>query len=238
MINSKRVLAVIPARKGSKGLPGKNYKVLFGKPLFEWTVEAAKASKYIDKILISTDSDIIIEKGKLLQVDVPFIRPYELCTDEAKSIDVLEHAINHYNAISDHYDLIVLLEPTSPLRKGCDIDLALELMLSANAQSVVSISKVTVGHPAFLFKQNSKKFIAPFLSDGWTPKRRQDCDNFFYLDGSVYASQITPLMVKRTFCHEDTVGFELPKWKAFEIDDEVDFFIVESIMKRGFNGEF
>ena len=128
MINGKSILAIIPARSGSKGLPQKNILPLAGKPLIAWTIEVAKESKYIDKLSISTDDEKIAAVAEAHGCDVPFIRPESLSSDKAKTIDVLVHANKYFTEINEVYDYLILLEPTSPLRDSNDIDVAMEIL--------------------------------------------------------------------------------------------------------------
>ena len=135
MINNNKILAVITARAGSKRLPDKNILDLAGKPLIAWTIEPAKQSKFIDKIIVSTDSIKIKNISEKYGVEVPFIRPKELASDSASSISVLKHAILFYK---NKFDYIVLLQPTSPLRKTLDIDNAIK-MLGEKTEAIVSV---------------------------------------------------------------------------------------------------
>ena len=122
MYNNKKILAIIPARGGSKGLPGKNIKPLCGKPLIGWSIEQAQASEYIDEIFVSTDSSEIAAVAESFGVKVPFLRPSELATDTSPSSAFVLHTINYYRSKGHEFDYILLLEPTSPLRKKGDID--------------------------------------------------------------------------------------------------------------------
>ena len=129
MINNKRVVAIIPARGGSKRLPRKNVLPLAGKPLIVWSIEAALASVYIDKTIVSTDDAEIAEISRIAGASVPFMRPPELASDTATSADVVMHALDYLDSQNDHYYYSVLLQPTSPLRTNTDIDAALELCI-------------------------------------------------------------------------------------------------------------
>src|SRR5664280_2509033 len=125
MIKGKKILAIIPARGGSKGLPGKNIKLLSGKPLIGWTIEQSRKSQYIDEIFVSTDSIEIARVSEEFGVKVQHLRPDYLASDGASSMDVISHVISHYEANGSSFDFIILLEPTSPLRKENDIDQAI-----------------------------------------------------------------------------------------------------------------
>lgn len=232
MINGKKVLGIIPARGGSKGLPGKNIKELLGKPLIAWSIEAGKQSAHIDALIVSTDDEKIAEVSRKFGAEVPFLRPPEFASDTATSVDVIAHAVDFMQARGEHFDMIVLLEPTSPLREAQDIDAALELMADGSASAVVSVCEAESTHPAFMFRMESGGHIKTMQSTGFKVLRRQELDPAFFLDGSVYVSDIQTLLSQKTFCHDGTKGLTVPKWKAPEIDDIVDFLVVEAILKH------
>jgi len=139
MINEKKILAIIPARGGSKRLPKKNVRKLFGQPLISWTIGAAKQSKYIDCLIVSTDDDEIAKISSEYGADVPFMRPQELSTDTATSIDVVNHALKYMMSNNEKYDYVLLLQPTSPLRTNKHIDEAIELLILKSADGIVSV---------------------------------------------------------------------------------------------------
>ena len=140
MINNKTILAIIPARGGSKRLPGKNIMPLGGKPLIHWTIEAALASSYVDRVIVSSDEDEILETTRRLGESIPLPRPAELAQDETPTMPVLHHVID---TIGDIYDYILLLQPTSPLRTAADIDNMIETGLAKKADYIVSINEET-----------------------------------------------------------------------------------------------
>ncbi|MDB4173097.1 acylneuraminate cytidylyltransferase family protein, partial [bacterium] len=162
MINGQSVLAVIPARGGSKGLPGKNILKLKDKPLLAWTIEAAKESKYLDHVIVSTDNDDISKAAKDYGCDVPFLRPHELATDEASIYDVLVHALDQ---LKDSYDVLVLLQPTSPLRTFKDIDACLQILSDSNAPSCVSVCEASKS-PNWMYWLDKEDHLTPILQDG------------------------------------------------------------------------
>ncbi len=145
----QNIIAIIPARGGSKRLPCKNIRDLCGKPLIAWTIEQAKNSKFIDKVVVSTDDEEIAAISREYGVDVPFLRPKELATDESPSIDLIKHALDFFKKKGETYDIIILLEPTSPLRKKNDIDAAINLFLERYyySDSLVSLGKVHLENP-------------------------------------------------------------------------------------------
>ena len=233
MINGKEILGIIPARAGSKGLRHKNMKLFCGKPLISWTVEAALKSKYIDKVIVSTDSQdiakIVNQYGEL----APFIRPTFLSTDTALSIDVIRHVCEYSKQqYSKEYDYIALLEPTSPLRETTDIDNAIFKLNTKNVSSVVGISKTESQNPAFLVKKNAKDFISWYDTSQSIGIRRQEVDPIFYLEGSIYVSDRNKLFEENSFYHDETIGYVMSKDKSLEIDDEFDFIMAEALMRH------
>lgn len=232
MYKGKSILAVIPARGGSKGLPGKNIKKLCGKPLIAWSIEQAKNSKYLDKIIVSTDDKNIAEVAKEHGAEVPFLRPAKLANDLTPTVDVLVHLINYLESRKVIFDALMLLEPTSPLRDVKDIDNSIIELFDSNADSVVSVSEVQSTHPNFLVKIDSNNdFIIPYIKN-FKVKRRQDLEKLYFFEGSVYIAKISIIKQKKTFYTDKTIAHIMPKWKSFEIDDYVDFLIVETLMKN------
>jgi CMP-N,N'-diacetyllegionaminic acid synthase len=231
MINQKKVLALVLARAGSKGLPGKNIKLINGKPLIHWTIVSGLGSKYIDDVVVSTDSEDIARVAIQSGAKVPFLRPTELATDTATSVDAILHAVDWLNEHGHNYETIVLLEPTSPLRDSRDIDTALEIMEQNQANSVVSVCRAESLHPAFMYFVNSSGVLHPYTNQQPNGLRRQDVEPVYFLDGTVYCSCTETLRRKNGFYHEDTYAYIVPKWKSLEIDDEDDFVMVETLMK-------
>jgi CMP-N,N'-diacetyllegionaminic acid synthase len=231
MINSKKVLALIPARSGSKGLPGKNVKPLLGKPLIAWPVEAALQSKYVDDVIITTDCEKIAHIGKKFGASAPWLRPEYLANDSSNRIDVINHAIENLTP----YDILVYLEPTSPLTDAYDIDNALDLLVnnSMNATSIVGVSESGCAHPDYSLKYDNG-LIKPYLINKFSDLKinRQELSDSFYFDGTLYISFVSALAKHGEFYHDFTMPYLSPKWKSFEIDDIYDFKIVESILKN------
>lgn len=232
MINDKHVIAIIPARGGSKGLPGKNIKELCGKPLIAWSIEAGLASQYIDEVMVTTDSEEIAQIARDFGAAVPFIRPAELASDTATTFDTVKHVIDHYQKEENKsFDYVVLLEPTSPLRDNNDIDGSIEQLLSTqNALAIVGICKTESQNPAFLVKKDSSGYLVGYENKDMKAVRRQDIKDIFFFEGSVYVSQVDALLNKKTFYHDHTIGYEFPKWKSLEVDDIDDFIMIEALL--------
>jgi CMP-N,N'-diacetyllegionaminic acid synthase len=234
MIDGNSVIAIIPARSGSKGLPGKNTKPLCGKPLIAWSIQAGLASKYIDVLVVSTDSQEIAKIAREFGAVTPFIRPPVLATDEATSFDVIKHALGYYQSeLNSKFDYTVLLEPTSPQRDSVDIDNALkELVQSLQAKAIVGISKTEAQNPAFLVKLSENGTLNGLENLQVKAIRRQEVEDIYFLEGSIYISETETLLEKQTFYHKETIGYEFPKWKSLEIDDLDDFTMVEALMSK------
>jgi CMP-N,N'-diacetyllegionaminic acid synthase len=233
MYKGKRILAVIAARGGSKGLPRKNIRILAGKPLIVWTIEKALKSSYLDKIIVSTDDREIAEIAKDSGAQVPFLRPSALASDHANSVDVVEHAINFLREKSELFDYIALLEPTSPLRKDSDIDRAVEALVNAgdNADSLVSLGKISLEHPWVAKKIDEQGFMAPFVENAEEVTRRQELKDAFFPYGVIYLSSISSLLRNRTFYPNRTIPLFIERWQCYEIDDIYDFIATETILK-------
>lgn len=234
MIANHKVLALIPARSGSKGLIDKNIKPLLGMPLLAWPIKAALNSQYVDKVIISTDSQQYADIAKAYGADVPFIRPDELASDTAPSIGFILHALDHYAALDECYDYLVLLEPTSPLTQGEDVDKALEaLVADKQAEAIVGVNLLETMHPAFTVGVQPDGLIEPLMAKGFEHlPRRQDLEPVYHLDGSLYISAVEALYQKQGFCHDKTLPYIGEKHHAFEIDDDIDFVCIEAIASK------
>ena len=228
-----KVLAIIPARSGSKGLKNKNIKTFCKKPLIFWAIKAAKKSKLIDKIIVSTDSRKIKKICKDFDVDVPFLRPKKISQDNSKSIELIVHAINYFKKKSQFYNYVILLEPTSPLTSNTDIDKAIRTLYKKrkSADAIVGVSQNINKHPINNVRVNSRGHIKPYQKK-LTFVRRQNLDKLYYFDGSLYVSKTHTLIRKKSFYHNRTLGFVTPKWKSIEIDDLTDFIAAEAIFKN------
>ncbi|MGH8249557.1 MAG: cytidylyltransferase domain-containing protein [Steroidobacteraceae bacterium] len=225
MINERSVLGVITARGGSKGLPGKNIRPLGGKPLLAWTVEAARASRYMDRVITTTDDDSIAEIARSYGSDVPFRRHASLASDHTTSVEVVLDALERCPG----YDYVVLLQPTSPLRTERDIDGALELCDQAAAPACVSVCRAAQS-PYWMFTVGSDKSIKPLFPDR-LPARRQDLPAVYSLNGAVYVAVTERLRAERTFITSRTVAYEMPADRSVDIDAESDLQRAESCLK-------
>jgi len=227
MIEGKRVLAVIPARGGSKGVPRKNIRILAGKPLLAWTIEETKRSKYIDRLVLSSEDVEIIEAAKSFGCEVPFIRPPKLAEDNTPGIDPILHALKNLPG----YDIVLVLQPTSPLRKSLDIDEGLEFFERYNASICVSISGVSQ-NPYWMFLLDDHHHIRPVTRDETINTRRQDLPKVYMPNGALFIASTEYLQEKKSFYTKDTTGFIMPKERSYDIDDELDFIICEYLLNK------
>ncbi|BCA94937.1 acylneuraminate cytidylyltransferase [Legionella antarctica] len=233
MINQKKVLAIIPARGGSKGLPGKNIRPLNGMPLVAWPIQTALNSKYIDRVIVTTDDPEIAKIAQEYGAEVPFIRPAEFAKDTSPSSEAIIHAIQFCTETDGTYDYTVLLEPTSPLTESSDVDRALETLVSSKGLAIVGTCKVEATHPVYCATIGEDSLLKPFNRDNFAkPIRRQDVDELFFFEGSLYISEVKKYLETQTFYHELTLPYVVPAWKALEIDTLLDFFKVEAVMKN------
>jgi CMP-N-acetylneuraminic acid synthetase len=237
MYKERRCLAVITARGGSKGLPGKNIKVLLGKPLIAWTIEKALESKCIDRVVVSTDSDEIAAVAENCGAEVPFKRPEKLSGDNVGSFDVVAHAIEYLAEKGDEYDYVILLEPTSPMRKKGDLDSAIAALIDKEkeADSLVSLGRVNLEHPAVIKKVNDMGFMEPYVERPEKATGRQGFSPAYFPYGVIYFTKISSLYEYKSFYQPRTIPYFVERWQCYEVDDIYDFMIIETIMRERIN---
>lgn len=227
MINNKSVLAIIPARGASKGIKRKNVRSLAGKPLIAWTIEEGKKSKYIDKLIVSSEDEEILGVARQFGAEVPFVRPEELAQDETLGIDPVIHALRELPG----YDYIVLLQPTSPLRSVQDIDECIEQMIETEAPACVSVTEPEKS-PYWMYTLQEDNRMRPLIPQGEVTVRRQDLPPVFSLNGAVYVACVKWLLEIKSFLAEETIAYVMPKNRSYDIDMEEDFLLCEWMMKR------
>lgn len=218
MIEGKSILGLITARGGSKGLPRKNVLPLAGKPLIAWTIESAQASKYLDRIVLSSDDDEIMEVAKAYGCEVPFRRPARLAADDTPGIDPVLHALDQL----EDFDYVVLLQPTSPLRTAEDIDGAIRKCVEDHAPSCVSV--VEVGKPAhWMFTISEKQCLMPILDGGDDEVlRRQMAPSIYVLNGAVYVAEVRHVREVKRFLVKETLAYIMPKSRSVDIDTSLE----------------
>ncbi|MHB1688182.1 MAG: acylneuraminate cytidylyltransferase family protein [Ignavibacteriaceae bacterium] len=230
MINDQKTLALIPARGGSKGVPQKNIKNLNGKPLIAWTIETALQCKYIDRIVVSTDDEKIASIAKQFNADVPFLRPKELAQDNSKSIDAVLHCINWLKENGDEYDILILLQPTSPLRIATDIDKSIEMLFEKKADSIVSVCK-TEHNPLWSNTLPNDGRMNRFLKNEFANLNRQQLPQYYRLNGAVYSAWTDYVVKNLSFFGKNTFAYIMSNERSIDVDSSFDFELCEFFMK-------
>jgi CMP-N,N'-diacetyllegionaminic acid synthase len=230
MFKNKKILAIIPARGGSKGIPNKNIMAICGKPLIAYTIEAGLKSKYIDEIIVSTDSDSIREVATIYGAKIPFLRPEKLSNDSASSIDVVLHAIDFYKNNNITFDYVVLLQPTSPLRTSKHIDGAIEKLMESSGTSLVSVCQVDQSPILMRNIENDK--LKEVISFEGKNLRRQDLPTFYIFNGALYINSTDMLAHEKKFVCENTIPYVMDKESSVDIDTMLDAKLVELIIKE------
>jgi|SaaInlStandDraft_4_1057021.scaffolds.fasta_scaffold29557_2 CMP-N-acetylneuraminic acid synthetase len=225
MVGSKRLLAVIPARGGSKRLPRKNVLDLAGKPLIAWTIQEALNCKYIDQVIVSTDDKEISDISKEYGADVPFFRPSELATDEAKTVDVVLHLLDELEKVGERYDYIILLQPTSPLRTAQNIDESVELLQMKNSDAVISVCE-SEHPPLWCNVLPDDMSMDNFLDESVKNKRSQDLSKQYRINGAIYISSVKKLKKENSFfLSNNCIAYIMKQNVSIDIDtiDDFDF---------------
>ena len=229
MIEKKRVMALIPARGGSKGIKGKNIINLEGKPLIAYTIEAALNSKYIDEVYVSTDSEQIAEKSLMYGAKIPFMRPKYLASDTAKTVDAVCHFIKEMESLGEYFDILVLLQPTAPLRTSNDINKALECFCVNKYQSLVSVSEVN-DNPILMRKIDQNGIMTKLLNENST-MRRQDMEKVYRVNGSIYINNVMEINSDTSF-NDNIIPYIMPKEHSIDIDEYVDLEIARYYLHK------
>lgn len=228
MIGNYRVVAVVPARGGSKGLPGKNIKPLMGKPVIAYTIEQAKQSKHIDRIIVSTEDFEIAEVSKEYGAEIPFMRPAELSRDNSSTIDVLLHAIDWLEKEDNYFfEILVLLHVTTPLRDVEDIEGCINLLVDKNAGSVFS---VTEAHRNPYFNMVEMKNNQVRLVKKGNYVSRQMAPEVFDMNSSIYVWWKDIFKKKRSVILKNSCIYVMPKVRSVDIDDSFDFKVAEMLL--------
>lgn len=225
------ILAIIPARGGSKGIPGKNSKLLGGKPLIVYSIDAAKASKLIQSTIVSTDDENIANIAKLSGIEVPFLRPEEIATDSARSVDVVLHAIDFLAAHGRHFDAVCLLQPTTPFRPEGFIDTCIQTFINQQVDSLVSVQAVPHEYnPHWTFEPNANGHLHIATGEETIITRRQDLPKAFIRDGSVYLTKVSVLKNQHSL-YGKTIGYvESDSRHSVNIDTLHDWSIAEKLL--------
>lgn len=220
MYAGKRVLGLIPARGGSKGIPGKNIRKIGGEPLIAKAIRVGLSSCHIDSVVVTTDDEEIARIARLFGARVPFMRPAELAKDSSRTIECVVHARDALLSMGEEYDAVALLQPTSPLRRVRDVDRAIELFYERGERGVVSVSRVKE-NPILIRTMGEDGELSPLLSVSST-MRRQDMPAFYRVDGGIYVNDARSLTAE-TSLNDNPVGIIIPEWNAIDIDDMDDW---------------
>jgi CMP-N-acetylneuraminic acid synthetase len=221
------ILGLIPARGGSKRLPRKNIRSFLGKPLVAWTIEQAKKSKCLKRVVVTTEDREIAEISKKEGADVPFLRPEELARDGSPTIDAVLHAVEWFESRGENFDVVALLEPTSPLRKNDDIDCAIKLFLENwnRADSLVSLGEVRLENP-YIMKKLDDGYVRNFIN---AEDSTEVHGKVFFPYGVIYISKTEALKNYRTFYQNRTIPYFIERWQNYEIDDIYEQICIEAI---------
>jgi CMP-N,N'-diacetyllegionaminic acid synthase len=224
-------VAMIPARGGSKQTPQKNIATLGGKPLIAWTIEAARASSRIDRVIVTTDYRNIAEVSQDYGAEVPFIRPKELARDDTPGIEPIIHALRWCGENEKyHPDCVMVLQPTSPLRTVGDIDAAISLLEEKDADSVISVTPAK-DHPWWVKKVDDRGRLSDFLVQNETTTYRQKLPAVYRLNGAVYLARRNVLLEKRTWYAEKTYAYIMPEERSLDIDTPWDLYLANLILR-------
>jgi CMP-N,N'-diacetyllegionaminic acid synthase len=226
MIQGSSILAVIPARGGSKGVPHKNLREIAGKPLIAWAIEAGRQSQYIDRLILSSEDPEIIRIAQSWGCEAPFVRPAELARDETPGIEPVLHAVS---ALPERYDYIMLLQPTSPLRLAEDIDSCVETCLRHHAVACITVNEVDQ-HPLWMCRLDDSRHLVPLIDQKSLPDRRQDLPKVYILNGAVYVARTAWLQQHRTFLTAETVAHIMPRERSVDVDTELDLKICQLLL--------
>jgi CMP-N,N'-diacetyllegionaminic acid synthase len=221
-----KTFALITARGGSKGIPRKNIKLLGGKPLIIWTIEAALGSTMLSDVVVSTDDPEIADIALRAGAQVPFMRPSELAQDQTPGIDPVLHALDQL----PHYDSVLLLQPTSPLRTSADIDGCMNMIAEKKSLSVVSVSEADT-HPYWIYRLNTDQTMARFVNAA-PIARRQDLPLAFALNGAMYFAQSNWLRRSRSLVAEETQAYVMSRENSVDLDTPLDWKYAEFLLKE------
>jgi CMP-N,N'-diacetyllegionaminic acid synthase len=229
-----RVLGIVPARSGSKGVPGKNIRLLCGKPLLQYTAEAAQAARLLSRVILSTDSEEIANVGESCGLDVPFLRPAELAEDETPMLPVVQHAVRWMENQGERFDAICLLQPTNPMRRAEHIDDCIRLLEKTEADAVVTILPVPAEHnPHWVYFPNESGLLNLSTGEAAPIPRRQELPVAYHREGSVYVTRRDVLMDGNTFYGERLAGYLINSESSVNIDLPQDWTRAEGLLAVG-----
>lgn len=230
MIDGKTVLAIIPARGGSKGVLRKNVRDVASKPLIAWTIETAQKSSYIDRLVLSSEDEEIIEVAKSWRCEVPFQRPIELAQDDTPGILPVIYVLEQLAQHGSRYDYVALLQPTSPLRNVDDINGCLKQCIDECSNACVSVCEAEQ-NPYWMYLVDRNRRMRSLLNSAEAIPRRQDLPMVYALNGAIYVARCEWLLQNKTFLTDETTAYLMPKERSLDIDTELDLIIAEIILQ-------
>ena len=224
MIGPKTILALIPARGGSKRVSNKNLRLMGGKPLIAWTIVEAQKSRYIDRLILSSEDQEILAVAREWGCETPFVRPVELAQDHSSGVDPVLHALE---VLPEKFDYVLLLQPTSPLRLASDIDGCLEKCCPQDIPSCISVSEF-IKNPFWLYTINASQHLRPFFEKPEDLKEPKS----YMLNGALYLAKTDWLQQQRTFHTRESIAYVMPPERSLDIDTEFEFFLGDLILSR------
>lgn len=229
-------VGIIPARGGSKGIPGKNLAPLAGKPMIAWTIQTVKQSLHTNRVIVSTDSEEIAQIAKQYEAEVPFLRPPELAQDDTPGIAPILHAIKWLEDNEGYVpDLVMCLQPTSPLRSSKDIDAAIELLVQQKAEAVISVTPVDQ-HPYWMQSVDPAGWMKDFVACDSPVTRRQDLPPVYAPNGAIYLAYRAVLLERETWHTERTYAYVMPPERSLDVDTNWHLHLAELILKHNMSG--
>lgn len=231
-MSNLRVLGLIPARGGSKGIPGKNIALLSGKPLLAYTAEAAREAQRLASVILSTDDERIAEVGRKCGLETPFMRPAELAQDDTPMLPVVQHAIRVLERQGRHFDAVCLLQPTSPLRSSATIDACIDLLERAAADAVITVCEVPhTYNPHWVYFGSPEKGLRLSTGEGEPISRRQALPPSYHREGSVYVTRRDVVMESNSLYGKRVMGYVVDQETSVNIDEPKDL-VRAGIMTR------
>ena len=226
-----KILGLITARGGSKTIPGKNIKMLAGRPMIAWTIEAARGASSLDRVVVSTDDEAITQVCRRWGADVPFLRPAELAGDASPHVDVLLHALAWLAEHQDYRpDYLLLLQPTSPLRTSLDIDRAAAQAQALDADAVIGVTEAP-SHPYLVKRMDEAGRLCEFVPTPNGYLRRQDLPSAWAVNGAIYLVKTEILLEKKTWYTDRTFAYVMPEERSLDVDTPFDFHLAELVLE-------
>ena len=231
-----RILGLIPARGGSKGIPRKNIKLLEGKELINYTIETGLACPLIDELIVSTDDEEIARISRKSGAKTPFLRPAFLATDQSPSIDTVIHALQYFENIGQPFDAVCLLQATTPFRNHDDLNDAIKKFIEQDADSLISVREVPhTYNPHWIFEEKEDGFLRISTGESKIISRRQDLPKSYFRDGAVYITKAAVILEQKSLYGNTIIHYEMKESSAINIDTLADWKMAETYLKNRSN---